>query len=256
MPKRKLVIITGAGQGIGKKIAENISNDYDLILISKSKNCRKIANHLKKINENLGRKINYLKIDLEKKYHLQFLKKKIDTKNYSVIHLILCAAIVDPNVKSYLYLKDWMKVFKVNFFSNINIINFFINFYKKSTFQNKIILFSGGGATNSFKEFPIYSASKTALVRTVENYAEIYFNSNINIFALAPGAVKTKMLQKVTKVARVKTRSKISKVASFINYCLNNNTRSFNGKLIHIKDNLNKIYKNKNKQYLKLRRYE
>tara|TARA_Y100001960_G_C14678961_1_gene830036 strand:+ start:167 stop:937 length:771 start_codon:yes stop_codon:yes gene_type:complete len=256
MFKRKIVIITGAGQGIGKKIAENISNDYDLLLISKSNNCSKLANYLKKKNKKLGRKIYNLKIDLEKKYHLQFLKKKINTKNYSAIHLILCAAIVDPRVKSYLYLKDWMKVFKVNFFSNINIINFFINFYRKSAVQNKIILFSGGGAANSFKEFPIYSASKTALVRTVENYAEIYSGSNINIFAVAPGAIKTRMLQKVTKIARVKTRSKISKVVSFVNFCLKSNTRPFSGKLIHIKDDLNKIYKNKKTQYLKLRRYE
>ena len=48
MFKRKIVIITGAGQGIGKKIAENISNDYDLLLISKSNNCSKLANYLKK----------------------------------------------------------------------------------------------------------------------------------------------------------------------------------------------------------------
>ena len=43
MFKKKLLIITGAGQGIGKHIAENVTKEYELLLISKSKNCKKVA---------------------------------------------------------------------------------------------------------------------------------------------------------------------------------------------------------------------
>ena len=87
--------------------------------------------------------------------------------------------MLDSNKKSYLDEKQWNKLFNVNFLSNVKIINIFLRFYKKSKKQNKIIIFSGGGAASSFKEFPIYSATKTAIVRTVENYSEIFSKTNV-----------------------------------------------------------------------------
>ena len=63
------------------------------------------------------------------------------------------------------------------------------------------------------------------------------------------------MLLKVQKIAKVRTKSKVEDVVKFINKCLQINTNSFNGKLVHIKDDLSKISKNKNKNYLKLEEY-
>ena len=104
--------------------------------------------------------------------------------------------MVEDNINSYLDEKNWIKLFRVNFLANINLINSIYNLKKKRDKLNKIIIFSGGGATNSFKEFPIYSVTKTAIVRMVENYSEIFSKKKISIFAVAPGAIKTKMLKK------------------------------------------------------------
>ena len=136
----------------------------------------------------------------------------------------------------------------------MQLLNIFCKLSSNNT-KVKIIVFSGGGAANSFKEFPIYSATKTALVRTVENYSEKFKSKNFSIFAIAPGAVKTKMLAKVLKIAKVGTKTNINEVVKFVNKCLLINTSLFNGKLIHIRDNLKKISKIKNKNYLKLRRF-
>lgn len=256
MANNEIIVITGAGQGIGKQIAKNVNTKYDLLLLSKSLNCRTTANEIIKEKSSKKRIIKYLRVNFEKNLNNKLLKKKINFIKYKKIHLILCAGIVDYNIKSYLNIEDWIKIFKVNFFANIKIINLFLSYYRKSKRQNKIIIFSGGGAANVFKEFPIYSASKTALVRTVENYSQIFKKLNISIFAVAPGAVKTKMLSKVLKVSSVRTTSNIEEVILFINKCLKINTKFLNGKLVHVRDDLNKISKNKNFNFLKIRRLE
>ena len=256
---KEIIVITGAGQGIGKEIAKSFNSSYDFLLISKTSNCKKTAEEIKKNyqqKKKYNQVIEYQKIDLEKNFNLNILNKKINFTKYENIHLILCAGIVDPQRKSYKSLENWRKVFNVNLYSNIYILNFFSRLFKKNKKQNKIIIFSGGGAASSFKEFPIYSASKTALVRTVENFSEILSKKNISIFAVAPGAVKTKMLKKVEKISKIGTRSKMTDVVNFINKCFQIDTNCFNGKLIHIKDNLSKILKNKNPNYLKLRRFQ
>ncbi len=256
---KEIIVITGAGQGIGKAIAKSLSHKYDLLLISKTSNCKKTSEEIKKDilkKENTSRIIKYLKIDLEKKFDISKFQKIINFRKYEKVHLILCAGIVDHYKNSYQNVINWKKVFNINFFSNINLINSFLKFYNKNKKQNKIIVFSGGGAASSFKAFPIYSASKTALVRTIENYSEILSKKNISIFAIAPGAVKTKMLKKVEKITKVGTKSEIVDVVKFVNQCLKINTNIFNGKLIHIKDKISKISKNKSKDYLKLRRVQ
>ena len=43
-------------------------------------------------------------------------------------------------------------------------------------------------------------------------------------------------------------------VTNFVNNCFKINTKIFNGKLIHIRDDIKKIKKIKNVNYLKLRR--
>ena len=53
---KKITIITGAGQGIGKYIAKNLSDDFDLIIISKSHNCKKFPKKSKrKIKKIIGK---------------------------------------------------------------------------------------------------------------------------------------------------------------------------------------------------------
>lgn len=61
----------------------------------------------------------------------------------------------------------------------------------------KIINLSGGGATSPRPNFSAYAASKAAIVRLTETLAEEVTEHNIQVNAIAPGAVNTRMLDEV-----------------------------------------------------------
>lgn len=252
MKKKELIVITGAGQGIGAYLARKLSKDYFVLLISKSLNSKKISLEINKIHPLSA---DYLILDLEEDINIELLKKKIEFDKFSNVHLIFCAGYVeDFNFK--IDVREWKKVFNINLFSHLEIFNFFVDPLKKIKKAKNIIFFSGGGAANSFSTFPAYSASKTAIVRTVENLSLNYEKFGFNIFAIAPGAIKTKMLEKVLKNSNVGTRTTKKEVFQFIKYYFVNNSQDLNGKLVHIRDDKTKINKNDNINYLKLRRIE
>jgi len=63
--------------------------------------------------------------------------------------------------------------------------------------SGKIINFSGGGAFNPRSNFSAYATSKAAVVRFTETLAAEVKEHNIQVNAISPGAVNTKMLEQV-----------------------------------------------------------
>jgi NAD(P)-dependent dehydrogenase (short-subunit alcohol dehydrogenase family) len=61
----------------------------------------------------------------------------------------------------------------------------------------KIIALSGGGATQPLPRLSAYAASKAALVRFTETLAEEVRGSGIDVNAVAPGALNTRLLDQV-----------------------------------------------------------
>jgi 3-oxoacyl-[acyl-carrier protein] reductase len=61
----------------------------------------------------------------------------------------------------------------------------------------KIVNISGGGATSPRPDFSAYGASKCALVRLTETLAEELREEKIDVNAVAPGAMNTRMLDEL-----------------------------------------------------------
>jgi NAD(P)-dependent dehydrogenase (short-subunit alcohol dehydrogenase family) len=61
----------------------------------------------------------------------------------------------------------------------------------------KIINLSGGGATSPLPRFTAYAASKAAVVRLTETLAEELRGEGIDVNAIAPGALNTRLLDQV-----------------------------------------------------------
>jgi NAD(P)-dependent dehydrogenase (short-subunit alcohol dehydrogenase family) len=61
----------------------------------------------------------------------------------------------------------------------------------------KIVNLSGGGATAPLPRFSAYAASKAAVVRVTETLAEELREDHVDVNAIAPGALNTRLLDQV-----------------------------------------------------------
>ncbi len=66
-----------------------------------------------------------------------------------------------------------------------------------SALRKKIICFSGGGATKPRTNFSAYGVAKTGIVRLVETIADETRSQPLDINALAPGAINTRLTDEV-----------------------------------------------------------
>lgn len=93
-------------------------------------------------------------------------------------------------------LTAWEHNFQVNLFGPARLIQAVLPIMMGQG-HGKIINFSGGGATAPRPHFSAYAASKAALVRLTETLAAELKPYNIQVNAVAPGAVNTRMLAEV-----------------------------------------------------------
>ena len=91
---------------------------------------------------------------------------------------------------------EWRKTLEVNLFGTLACSQQLIPHFK-SNGHGKIINLSGGGATSPRPFFSAYAASKAAVVRLTENLSEELKEFHIDVNAIAPGALPTRMMDQV-----------------------------------------------------------
>lgn len=93
-------------------------------------------------------------------------------------------------------LTDWTQAWQVNVTGTLLVCQQAIRAMKPQG-AGKIITISGGGATNPMPRFAAYAATKAAVVRLTETLAEEYRADHIDINAVAPGALRTRLTAQV-----------------------------------------------------------
>ena len=193
--KKKIkIIIFGASGSIGSYLAkEYISQNYEVLLFVKNiKSKKKILDELK--FHSSSKKITIDQLNIKK---LFLIKKKLN-KHKSFIkntNIIINATGSLGEIKNILKvnLKKFKNTMDINFFFNLLLLQNLSKFIKNNK-NLLLILFSGGGVTNYRKNFSSYSISKLALVKFVEIVSNELNNKNIRINAIAPGIIKSKMI--------------------------------------------------------------
>jgi NAD(P)-dependent dehydrogenase (short-subunit alcohol dehydrogenase family) len=91
---------------------------------------------------------------------------------------------------------DWTRTIEINVYGSILPARAILPHFKQHGY-GKIVQLSGGGATNPLPRLSAYAASKAAIVRFAESLALEVRPFGIDVNAIAPGALDTRMLDLV-----------------------------------------------------------
>ena len=90
----------------------------------------------------------------------------------------------------------WVRAVEVNLLGSVLCARAVIPHFTKRGY-GKILQLSGGGATGPLPGLSAYAASKAAAVRFAETLAEELREDHVDVNAIAPGALNTRMLDEV-----------------------------------------------------------
>jgi NAD(P)-dependent dehydrogenase (short-subunit alcohol dehydrogenase family) len=90
----------------------------------------------------------------------------------------------------------WLRALEINLYGSVLMVRAVIPHFKQNRY-GKIVQLSGGGATNPLPRMTAYAASKAAVVRFAESLALELEPFGIDVNAIAPGPLKTRMMDEL-----------------------------------------------------------
>jgi len=191
-------LITGGSQGLGRAIAESFVREGASVLL-----CARDANLLDGTRAELsalaapGRKVLAHTCDVSSEQQVNALAAAAIAEFGAVQVLVNNAGIYGPlGPTESVPLDEWKRAIEINLYGVLLPCRALIPHFKAAG-RGKIIIISGGGATNPLPNISSYAASKAAVVRLMETLSEELKPHGIDVNAVAPGALKTRMMQEV-----------------------------------------------------------
>ena len=195
---KKQAIITGGNQGFGLEIAKNyIQAGADIMICGRNKVLLEKAQVELMSTASPNQKVAISVADVSNEDDVnQLVSETISTLGGCQI-LVNNAGIYGPKGEvEELDWADWIEAIEINVYGSILMCRGILPYFKEQGY-GKIVQLSGGGATKPMPRISAYAVSKTAIVRFVETLAEEVSGSGIDVNAIAPGALNTRMLDEV-----------------------------------------------------------
>lgn len=191
-------IITGGNQGLGLAIArEYVMAGANVIICARNADLLECAvNELKGLCGS-GQTADGHVVDVSSQANVKsFVARAIE--KLSRIHIL----VNNAGVYGPIGLAEendwalWLKALEINLFGSVLMCREILPHFKTAGY-GKIVQLSGGGATNPLPRFSSYAVSKAAIIRFVETLAHEVRQNNIDVNAIAPGALNTRLLDEV-----------------------------------------------------------
>lgn len=191
----KNFLITGAGRGIGKRLALGLSaHGAKIGLLARSRGELDLA---QLEIEQAGGVAMRLRADVRDADQMAAAADRMKVQ-WGHIDALICAAGIQGPIGSLLEVsaKAWWETLETNLQGVMLAIRAVLP-EMIARRSGKIIALSGGGSLTPRPQFSAYAASKTALVRMIETLAAEVAAHNVQINCMAPGGAYTAMTDEI-----------------------------------------------------------
>jgi NAD(P)-dependent dehydrogenase (short-subunit alcohol dehydrogenase family) len=256
----EVVIITGAGRGIGRSIALDFGEaGVPVLCISRSENAAATAAAIRE----RGGTADSISVDLA---DFEEAGRRVGAwlaaNKHKRVGVVLAAATLGPpGSLEGSPLAGWDIAWRVNVLGNLAVVQAALPTMLEHQF-GRLVFFAGGGSAYAYPIFPAYAATKTAIVRAVENlHEDLKDRGDFSVVILAPGAVETDTLAAVRQEGgQVRTTVGMEEPVNFVRQFVLARSCAFSGCFVHVRDEWPSLLNSSNelvrKDLWKLRRME
>ena len=184
------IIITGTSSGIGRGLAQRFCEaGHDVWGIA-----RREQSAFALEQQSAGRSFRATCADISQWDQIESWSREV-AEAWGSADALVCAAGVQRPLGPAMQLtaEEWAQNLSINLNGTFNTLRAAHPLLLRAQRRAKIVCFSGGGATGPRPFFTPYAVAKAGVVRLVENLAHEWAGLPVDINALAPGAVNTRM---------------------------------------------------------------
>jgi NAD(P)-dependent dehydrogenase (short-subunit alcohol dehydrogenase family) len=195
--KNKGVLITGAGRGIGKRLAIGLAAHGARIgLLARSKAELDLANLEIEHAGGVAFRLRASVCDFE---HMSAAVDRMRS-HYGSVDVLICAAGIQGPIGPFadISTKAWVETIETNLIGVMNSCRAVLPHMIERR-SGKIIILSGRGAADPRPNFTAYATSKAAIVRFAETLAEEVMDHNVQVNAISPGGAYTSMTDEILR---------------------------------------------------------
>jgi NAD(P)-dependent dehydrogenase (short-subunit alcohol dehydrogenase family) len=193
--ENRCAIITGASQGLGFEIAKlYLEAGANLMICARDAILLEESSAALKRLAGTGQSVIARAADVAKSQDVTALVEAALAQFGRLDILVNNAGVAGPSGPlDGVDWGDWVRTIEINLLGSVLLCRAILPHFKKAA-GGKIIQLSGGGATNPLPMLSAYAASKAAVIRFVETLAEETRENHIDVNAIAPGALNTRIL--------------------------------------------------------------
>jgi NAD(P)-dependent dehydrogenase (short-subunit alcohol dehydrogenase family) len=251
--KDKGVLITGAGRGIGKRLAIGFAAaGARVALLARSKAELDLASLE---IEHAGGMSLRLRADVRDYEQIVAAVDRMRV-HFGRVDVLICAAAIQGPIGPFLECsqKEWIDTIQTNLIGVSNSIRAVLPGMIERR-SGKVILLGGRGAADPRPNFSAYATAKSGVVRLAETLAEELRDHNIQVNVMSPGGAYTHMTDEILQAAdragskehqkavQVRLTGGIApdKQTALAVFLASERSNHISGKLIHVNDDWKRL---------------